>query len=72
VQKRSLNAMTRIDTNIFRDISSTTGAIPSDEAIAQEFKNANLKVIRVKSAIYWLSSITLKASEPDWHRKQQA
>ena len=29
-------------------------------------------MIRVKSAIYWLSSVSLKASEPDWHRKQQA
>jgi hypothetical protein len=62
--------MTRIDTNIFRDISSTKASIPSDEELNTEYKNQkDVKVIRVKSAIYWMSSITLKANEPDWHKK---
>ncbi len=73
VQKNTLKNMTRIDTNIFRDISSAKTAIPNDASMSSEYRHTpDVKVMRVKSAAYWLSSVTLTAGEPDWHKKQQA
>ena len=64
--------MTRVDTNIFRDISTTPNMVPDDESLAHEMRNENIKVIRLKSCAYWIDYVCLKPSEPDWHRKQQA
>lgn len=70
MQKRTLNSMIRIDKNIFADISTSQGAIPSDEALNQEFRNnKNIRVMRVKSAAYWLSAVCLTPTEPEWHAK---
>ena len=62
--------MTRVDTNIFRDISSIKGSVPSDESLAQELKSADIKVIRLKSAVYLIDYIILSPNEPDWHKRQ--
>jgi len=62
--------MTRIDTNIFRDITSTKGNIPTDEALGQELRNSDIKVMRLKSAAYWIDYVILTPTEPDWHKKQ--
>lgn len=64
--------MTRIDTNIFRDISTTRNQVPSDESLSQELRNEDIKVIRLKSANYWIDYICMLPSEPEWHKKQQA
>ena len=64
--------MTRIDTNIFRDLSTIKSQIPSDEAIQGELKNSDIKVIRLKSSASWIDYIALRPNEPDWHQKQQA
>ena len=72
VQKHTLNNMTRVDTNIFRDISSTPNMVPDDESLAFEMRNDDIKVIRLKSCAYWIDYVCLTPTEPDWHRKQQA
>ena len=70
MSKRTLIGMTRIDTNIFRDVSTTKHTVPSDEVIATELKGSDLKVIRLKSASFWVDYVVLSPSEPDWHHKQ--
>ena len=72
MQKRTLNLMTRIDTNIFRDLSTQKGTVPSDEALQSELKSIDLKVLRLRSAAHWIDYCILKPSEPEWHQKQQA
>ena len=72
VQKLTLNNLTRIDTNIFRDLSTTRNAVPSDDSLAHELRNEDIKVLRLKSASYWIDYICLTPSEPEWHKKQQA
>ena len=69
-QKRTLNNMTRIDTNIFRDVSTTKHTVPTDDAIAAEMKYTDIKIIRFKSAANWIDYVALTPSEPDWHIKQ--
>lgn len=64
--------MTRVDTNIFRDISTTPNMVPDDESMAYELRNDNIKVIRLKSCAYWIDYVCLQPNETDWHRKQQA
>jgi hypothetical protein len=64
--------MARIDTNIFRDVSTTKHTVPSDEAIYSELRNVELKIMRVKGSASWISYIMLKPKEQDWYLKQQA
>ena len=64
--------MTRVDTNIFRDNSTTPNMVPDDESLAYEMRNDNIKVIRLKSSAYWIDYVCMMPNEPDWHRKQQA
>jgi hypothetical protein len=61
--------MARIDTNIFRDVSTTKHTVPSDEAIHSELKNVHIKIMRVKSAAHFLDYIVLQPTQPDWHHK---
>lgn len=72
MQRRTLSLMTKVDTNIFRDLSIQKGTVPSEEALHSELKTADLKVIRLRSASYWVDYCILRPSEPDWHQKQQA
>ena len=64
--------MTRIDTNIFRDISTTRHQVPTDDSLAYELRSEDIKVIRLKSASYWIDYVCLKPTIPDWFKKQQA
>ena len=64
--------MTRIDTNIFRDISTTRNQVPNDESLVYELRNEDLKVIRLKSANYWIDYVCMLPTEQEWHKKQQA
>ena len=61
--------MTRIDTNIFRDISTTRNQVPSDESLIQELRNEDIRVIRLKSATYWIDYVCMMPTEPEWHKK---
>jgi len=72
VQKHTLQNMTRIDTNIMRDISTTPNLVPDDESLAFELRNEEIKVIRLKSCAYWIDYVCMLPTEPEWHRKQQA
>ena len=64
--------MSRVDTNIFRDISTARASVPSDQSLAYELRNSDIKVMRLKSAQYWVDYICLTPTEPEWHKKQQA
>jgi hypothetical protein len=70
VKKRTLNQMARIDTNIFRDVSTTKHTVPTDEAIHSELKNVHIKIMRLKAAGFWMDYCVLTPSEPDWYQKQ--
>jgi hypothetical protein len=68
--KHTLNNMTRIDTNIFRDISTTKHQVPDDESLTKEYsREPDIKVIRLKSCTYWLDYIALMPNTPDWLKK---
>ena len=64
--------MTRIDTNLFRDISTTRQQVPTDDSLAYELRSEDIKVIRLKSASYWIDYVCLLPTVPDWFKKQQA
>lgn len=64
--------MTRIDTNIFRDISTTRNKVPTDQGIAEDLADENIRIMRLKSASYWIEYVCMVPTEPDWHKKQQA
>ena len=73
MQKHTLSNMTRVDTNIFRDISTTPNMVPDDESLAYELRDEkDIKVMRMKSCAYWIDYVCMLPTEPDWHRKQQA
>lgn len=59
--------MAYIDSNIFRDVSTAKNSVPSDEAMQIEFRQADIKIIRLKSASYWIDYVALTPSEVDWH-----
>jgi hypothetical protein len=56
--------MTYIDSNIFSDVSTAKNALPNDEGLQSEFKEAKIKIIRLKSAAYWLYYVALTPNEP--------
>lgn len=64
--------MTRIDTNIFRDVSTTPSMVPDDEGLANELRDEDIKVIRLKPSAYWIDYICMLPTEPDWYKKQCA
>jgi hypothetical protein len=64
--------MARVDTNVFRDLSTTKSKVPSDEALNSELRHLDIKIIRLKSASYWIDYVALVPAEPEWHQKQQA
>ena len=50
--------MTRVDTNIFRDISTTPNMVPDDESLAYELRDEkDIKVMRMKSCAYTLKAV---------------
>lgn len=61
--------MSRIDTNLFRDVSTTKQTVPSDEAIDAELKDFDIKLIRLKSSASWIDYVILTPNEPEWHKK---
>jgi len=62
--------MTRVDTNIFRDISTTPNMVPDDESLAYEMRDEKeIRVMRMKSCAYWIDYVCMLPTEPDWYRK---
>jgi hypothetical protein len=72
IQKVTLSKMAKVDTNIFRDISTDKSAVPDELTLQFEFKKANLKIMRLKGCQSWLQYVSLRAKEPEWLTKQQA
>ena len=72
VQKRNLTQMAKIDTNIFRDISTTKGNIPSQESLDHDKSFLTIKVIRLKQASSWLDYVCVYPTIPDYIQKQAA
>jgi len=66
---RTLGTMARVDTNIFRDLSTMKGQVPSDEAIMSELRYLDIKIIRLKSAAFWIAYVMLSPTEPQWHKE---
>jgi hypothetical protein len=61
--------MTQIDANIFRDLTTQKGSVPSSESLRNDFKNADLKILRLKSARHWIDYIALTPTEAEWQQK---
>jgi hypothetical protein len=68
----TLSNLTKVDTNIFRDISTEPSKIPSDESLTNELRNEDIRIIRIKSSAYWIDYVVMTPSTPDWVRKQNA
>jgi len=45
--------------NIFLDVSTAKNTVPTEEAFQFEFKNSNIKILRLKSAAYWIDYVAL-------------
>jgi len=46
--------MVKIDTNIFKDISTTTNNIPNQESLNSDEGFRSIKVLRLKASAYWI------------------
>ena len=49
--------MLKIDTNIFKDISTTKNNVPSQEYLNTDPSFADVKVVRLKSCAYWIDYV---------------
>jgi hypothetical protein len=72
VQKRNLINMVKIDTNIFKDISTTPHNVPSQEFLNTDPSFQNLKVTRLKSSTYWIDYVCVYPKVPAHIQKQAA
>lgn len=50
--------MSKIDTNIFRDISTSSKNIPTQESLNLDF-GSKIKVIRLKSCLSWIDYVIM-------------
>ena len=69
VPTTNLVSMVRVDPSIFRDVSTTSALLPSEESLAEEVLKQNLKVIRLKAAP-WVESVVCEPTPSDWMRAQ--
>jgi len=72
VQKRNLINMVKIDTNIFKDISTTPHSVPSQEFLNTDSSFEKLKVTRLKSSSYWIDYVCVYPKVPSHIQKQAA
>lgn len=49
--------MVKIDTNIFKDISTTKNNVPSQEYLNTDPSFQNIKVTRLKSCAHWIDYV---------------
>ena len=68
-QAHLLHSMTFIDTNIFRDVSTTKQQLPADDAIYNDLKDKSIKVMRMRTSAHWLAYVALKPDQPDWYMR---
>lgn len=71
-QKSALMKLTKVDANIFRDISTEPEKIPTNKELTFELKDANIKIMRLKSTNSWLVYCILTPKIPDWLKKQNS
>jgi hypothetical protein len=64
--------MAKIDTNIFRDISTEPDTCPSNDSILEDLKDSDIRILRLKSAYSWICYVALSPNKPDWLKKQMA
>ena len=71
-QKSALMKLTKVDANIFRDISTEPDKVPNNKELTYELKDANIKIMRLKSSNSWLVYCILVPAKPDWLKKQSS
>lgn len=71
VQKRNLVSSIRVDPNAFRDVSTTSALLPSEDSLAEEVVKQKIKVIRLKASS-WVESVISRAKEEPWYKAQCA
>lgn len=64
VQKRNLQNMVKIDTNIFKDISTTKNNVPSQEYLNTDPSFQDIKVTRLKTCSYWIDYVCMFPKVP--------
>jgi len=68
-QKGAMMNMAKIDTNIFRDISTEPDTVPTNDSILEDLKDSDIKILRLKSAYSWICYVALVPGKPDWLKK---
>ncbi|CDW83349.1 UNKNOWN [Stylonychia lemnae] len=72
IQKRNLQNMVKIDTNIFKDISTTKNNIPSQDSLNIDEGFRSIKVLRLKSCAYWIDYCGVMQPQIPAHIQKQA
>ena len=72
VQKRNLQNMMRIDTNIFKDISTAKHTVPSQDSLNTDPTLSSLHVLRLKSSASFLDYVCVQPRIPASLQKQAA
>jgi len=60
--------MARIDTNIFKDLSTAKGNIPTEESLNYDSSFNSLKIIRLKSSSDWLGYVCMEVEVPQFQK----
>lgn len=64
--------MVKIDTNIFKDISTTKNNIPSQESLNIDEGFRSIKVIRMKTCAFWIDYCSVMQPKISTHTQKQA
>ncbi len=64
--------MAKIDTNVFRDLSTTKQGIPTQDSLAYDQGFSNIQVIRLKGCGSWIDYVCLEPQIPGYLEKQAA
>lgn len=64
--------MVKIDTNIFKDISTTKFNVPSQDFLDTDVSFGDIKVSRLKTCAYWIDYVCVFPKVPNHIMKQAA
>lgn len=64
--------MVKIDTNIFKDISTTKNNVPSQDYLNTDPSFQDIKVTRLKTCSYWIDYVCVFPKIPNHALKQAA
>ncbi len=64
--------MVKIDTNIFKDISTTKNNVPSQDYLNTDPSFQDIKVTRLKTCSYWIDYVCVFPQIPNHALKQAA